>query len=185
MLRQIKSTSMGKTNVHWLDSYHHFSFDQYDNPNRIDFGVLRVVNDDLVGVATGFSTHHHENMEIISYVIDGELTHTDSLGNKRNLKRGQVQYMSAGSGIDHSEYNYGHEILRFIQMWIYTDKPNIEPVYGDKLFTFEDRVDYWMKIASGSDDSSFPIKLNADVNIYATLIIRGDSMNFKVGDRLI
>lgn len=180
MLKKIKSTNMGKTNIHWLDSLHHFSFSQYYNPENIQFGILRVVNDDLVGVATGFDTHPHKDMEIISYVVDGELTHKDSMGNKRVLKRGQVQYMSAGTGVYHSEHNYGHEVLRFLQIWIFPDDVDYNPNYGDKMFDWEDRVNRWMPIAAGKNNPEFPININADVHIYASQILRGDSLNFEV-----
>ncbi|SHH40159.1 hypothetical protein SAMN02745245_01230 [Anaerosphaera aminiphila DSM 21120] len=181
MINLIKRDSLGHSNEHWLDSFHHFSFSSYYNPDNINFGVLRVLNDDMVAPTTGFNTHPHKDMEIISYVVDGELTHADSMDNKRVLKRGQVQYMSAGTGVTHSEHNYGHNILRFLQIWIFPDKEGYIPNYGDVLFDFEDRVNKWMPIASGSGDSTFPIQVHADVNVYATYLTPGDSIDFKVG----
>src|SRR5690554_6732108 len=105
MLRKIDNTKMGRSNLGWLQSIFHFSFAEYYNPNNINFGVLRVINDDIIAPNTGFDMHPHRDMEIISYVIDGELTHEDSMGNKGALTRGQVQYMSAGTGVYHSEHN--------------------------------------------------------------------------------
>ena len=181
MLRHIKNEDMGHSNLHWLDSYHHFSFSDYYNPENIQFGVLRVLNDDLVGPGTGFDTHHHSNMEIISYVVDGELTHADSMGNRHQLSRGQVQYMSAGTGVLHSEHNYGHEILRFLQIWILPNGKDYAPQYGDYPFSWDDRIDTWMPIASGDSDPKFPIQIHADVHVYASFLPRGDSLSFQVG----
>lgn len=180
MLRHIKSGSMGHSNLHWLDSYHHFSFSQYYNPENIQFGVLRVLNDDIVGPGTGFDTHPHANMEILSYVVDGELTHADSMGNRHTLHRGQVQYMSAGTGVEHSEHNLGHELLRFLQIWIFPDQKDYQPQYGEHRFKWEDRINRWMPIASGDGDPAFPIQIHADVHAYATLIPREESITFAV-----
>ena len=180
MLKVIRSSNMGHSNHHWLDSFHHFSFSSYYNPDKIQFGVLRVVNDDRVGPGTGFDTHPHKNMEIISYVIEGELTHADSMGNKHTLGWGQVQYMSAGTGVTHSEHNFGHELLRFLQIWIFPDKDGYAPNYGDRPFVWEDRIHRWMPIASGDGDSKFPIQIHADVHMYASSIPRGESLAFFV-----
>ncbi len=180
MIKHISSEAMGHSNNHWLDSFHHFSFAQYYNPQNINFGVLRVVNDDMVGSITGFDTHPHENMEIISYVVNGELTHADSMTNRSTLKRGEVQYMSAGTGVTHSEHNYGHEILRFLQIWVYPDAKGYEPNYGDYRFTWEDRVNRWMPIASGDGDKAFPIQVHQDIHVYASYLARGEKLDFKV-----
>ena len=180
MLKHIRAGNMGHSNLHWLDSYHHFSFSDYYNPNNIQFGVLRVVNDDLVGPGTGFDTHPHSNMEILSYVVDGELTHADNMGNRRSLKRGQVQYMSAGTGVLHSEHNYGHEVLRFLQIWIFPDWEGYTPQYGDQPFRWEDRIGRWMPIASGDGNPDFPIQIHADVRVYAAMVPRGESLPFEV-----
>ena len=118
MLRKLETSKMGKSDLGWLRSKFHFSFAEYYNPSNMGFGVLRVINDDLIDPHTGFDTHPHKDMEIISYVIEGELTHGDSMGNKSTLKRGQVQYMSAGTGVYHSEHNLAKGISRFLQIWI-------------------------------------------------------------------
>ena len=106
------------TNVNWLKSRFHFSFAEYHNYENLDFGVLRVMNDDLVQPKRGFGTHPHQNAEIVTYVVNGELTHEDSMGTSESLGRGSIQFMSAGSGIEHSETNAGDKPLRFIQTWI-------------------------------------------------------------------
>lgn len=168
MLRYIDSKKMGRNQFGWLDSHFHFSFAEYHNPENIHFGVLRVQNDDLVQPGTGFDTHPHENMEIISYVADGQLTHGDSMGNKRTLTRGQVQYMSAGTGVTHSEYNYGDDTLRFLQIWIFPDKKGYAPTYGDLPLDFEGRRDQWLPIAGVDNKDSDALEIvEEDVSIHA------------------
>jgi redox-sensitive bicupin YhaK (pirin superfamily) len=171
---------MGHSNLHWLDSLHHFSFSSYYNPKNMQFGVLRVVNDDLVGPGTGFDSHPHANMEILSYVVAGELTHGDSMGNRQTLTRGQVQYMSAGTGVVHSEHNFGHEVLRFLQIWIFPDKKGYPPQYGDHRFEWEQRVGRGMPVAAGDGDASFPIQIHADGHVYAALVPRGETLALDV-----
>ncbi len=180
MIKRLRIGDMGHSNLHWLDSFHHFSFSTYYNPDNIHFGVLRVLNDDLVGPGTGFNSHHHDNMEILSYVVSGELTNGDSMGNRETLWRGHVQYMSAGTGVVHSEHNFGHEVLRFLQIWIFPDKKGYAPQYGDHRFEWDERIGKWMPIASGDGDGRFPIQIHADVHVYAALIPRGESLSFEV-----
>lgn len=174
---------MGRGQHGWLDSHFHFSFAEYMNPENVNFGILRVVNDDIVQAGEGFDTHPHRDMEIISYVVDGELSHADSMGNERKLTRGQVQYMSAGTGVFHSEHNRGDSLLRFLQIWIFPDKKGYEPNYGDVMFDFEDRVDKWLPIAAGeyNADDSAPIRLHADANLFATYMEAGKKEQFAVG----
>ncbi|MDR1978241.1 MAG: pirin family protein [Synergistaceae bacterium] len=180
MLRYIDSKKMGRASHGWLDSHFHFSFDQYYNPANVQFGVLRVLNDDVVQPGSGFGTHPHKNMEIISYVVTGELTHADSMKNEETLTRGQVQYMSAGTGVRHSEFNNGEKLLRFLQIWILPDRNGYEPNYGSRRFEIEDRLNKWLFVASG-DKNDAPIHVHADVNIYAAIIDAGGSLDFKVG----
>lgn len=182
MIRYIDHAKMGRGKHGWLDSHFHFSFAEYCNPKNTNFGILRVINDDMVQSGTGFDTHPHENMEILSYVINGELTHEDSMGNSRTLTRGQVQYMSAGTGVTHSEYNLGKDLLRFLQIWIFPDKKGYDPNYGDFRFKLEDRNDRWLPIASytGNTNSSAPIKIHSDINAYASIISPGQSADFDV-----
>lgn len=183
MLRYIDSNLMGRGKHGWLDSHFHFSFAEYYNPENVQFGVLRVVNDDIVQPGTGFDTHPHKNMEILSYVVDGELTHADSMHNKETLTRGQVQYMSAGTGVLHSEHNLGEEPLRFLQIWIFPDKNGYEPAYGDYRFNWADRENQWLPVATGFDNaaSTAPIHIHADINMYASYLSKGETIDFKVG----
>jgi redox-sensitive bicupin YhaK (pirin superfamily) len=182
MLRFIDSKKMGRSVSGWLDSHFHFSFADYYHPDNISFGRLRVVNDDQVQPGKGFGPHPHQDMEIISYVVAGELTHADSMGSRQTLTRGQVQYMSAGTGVTHSEFNLGSELLRFLQIWIFPDKKGYEPAYGDQRFALEDRLDKWLPIACGEGNasSSAPIRIHQDVNVYAAILSAGKEMLFPV-----
>jgi quercetin 2,3-dioxygenase len=179
MLRKIDNKTMGRSNLGWLKSIFHFSFAQYYNPDNMNFGVLRVLNDDIIEAGTGFDTHPHRNMEIVSYVIDGELTHGDSMGNKRTLYRGQVQYMSAGTGVLHSEYNYGSKPGRFLQIWILPDKNGYEPNYGDYQFDWEERKNKWLHFVSGREGTA-PIKVNQDVNFYSLELHKEKEITFPI-----
>lgn len=181
MLRKIDHKKMGRSNLGWLNSVFHFSFAEYYNPENINFGVLRVINDDLVAPQTGFSTHPHENMEIISYLVNGELTHGDSMGNKSTITRGHVQYMSAGTGIYHSEQNFGNETLRFLQIWIIPDRAGHSPNYGDYRFSMEDRHNKWQYMVS-SKEGDAPIKINQDANIYSLELDKNKEISFTVAE---
>lgn len=179
MLRRIDSNNMGSSYLGWLESKFHFSFAEYYNPNNMNFGVLRVINDDLIQPNTGFEIHPHRDMEIISYVVNGELTHGDSMGNKNTISRGHAQYMSAGTGVYHSEHNFGKDTLRLLQIWILPDKQDYNPNYGDYKFNWNDRQNKWLHMVSGKDGSA-PIKINQDMNIYALEIEEGKDIDFKV-----
>ncbi|AFL99949.1 Pirin-related protein [Desulfitobacterium dehalogenans ATCC 51507] len=180
MLKRIDHTKMGSSDLGWLKSKFHFSFADYYNPSNLNFGTLRVINDDLVEAGTGFDTHPHRDMEIVSYVVNGELTHGDSMGNKRTLSRGHVQYMSAGTGVLHSEHNFGEELLRFLQIWIIPNKKGYEPNYGDYLFDWNDRKNKWLHIVS-SKEGDAPIKINQDSNLFALELDKDQEIDFKVG----
>ena len=179
MLRKIESKNMGSSNLGWLKSKFHFSFAEYYNPKNINFGVLRVINDDLVQPDTGFDTHPHRDMEIISYVVNGELTHGDSMSNKNTISRGHIQYMSAGTGVYHREHNLGKDTLRFLQIWIFPDKEGYKPNYGDYRFNWNDRQNKWLHMVS-SKDGDAPIRINQDVNIYSLELEEGKEISLKV-----
>jgi len=137
--------SLGHADHGWLKSKHHFSFANYYNPARMGFGKIRVINDDWVEPGTGFPSHPHRNMEIISFIRSGEITHKDSTGNKGITKTGEVQVMSAGTGIVHSEYNRTKDPLTFYQIWIETNKQNVEPRWESKKIPTEQASSllYW------------------------------------------
>ena len=182
MLRKIDSRNMGSSNLEWLISKFHFSFAEYYNPSNIKFGVLRVINDDLIEAKTGFDTHPHRDMEIISYVVDGELTHGDSMGNKNTITRGHVQYMSAGTGVYHSEHNLGKDRLRLLQIWIFPDKQGYKPNYGDYRFNWDDRKNKWLHMVS-SKNGDAEIKINQDANIYSLDLDKGKEISFQVNKK--
>lgn len=179
MIKKIENKNMGKSNLGWLKSSFHFSFSEYYNPSNIHFGNLRVLNDDLIEPKTGFSMHPHEDMEIITYVIDGKLTHKDSMGNIGELSRGEVQYMSAGTGVYHSEYNLGDEELRLLQIWIFPDKKDYKPNYGEYKFNWNDRENKWLHMVS-SNQGNADIKIHQDVNIYSLYLEKGNEEIFKI-----
>ena len=179
MLRKLESEKMGSSNLGWLKSKFHFSFAEYYNPNNMGFGVLRVINDDLVNPHTGFDTHPHRDMEIISYVVEGELTHGDSMGNKSTLKRGDVQYMSAGTGVYHSEHNLGEKIARFLQIWILPDEKGHKPNYGEYRFEWNERKNKWLNMVS-SNQGEASIKINQDVNIFTLELDENNEINYSV-----
>jgi redox-sensitive bicupin YhaK (pirin superfamily) len=141
--------SRGKANFGWLKSFHSFSFANYYNPERMNFGVLRVLNDDSVEAGMGFTTHSHENMEIISIPLEGDLLHKDSMNNSMAICQGDVQVMSAGKGISHSEYNNSKtSLVKFLQIWIFPNKRNVEPRYQQMSFKNQDRLNQFQLIVS-------------------------------------
>ncbi|NBI06307.1 pirin family protein [Senegalia massiliensis] len=179
MLRKVEHDNMGTSDLGWLKSIFHFSFSNYYNPDNMNFGVLRVLNDDLVESNTGFDMHPHREMEIISYVVNGELTHGDNMGNENKVTRGHVQYMTAGTGIYHSEHNLGDDVLRFLQIWIVPDKKGHNPNYGDYKFDWEKRKNKWFHIVS-SKNGKAPIKINQDVNFYVLELDKDNNIDFSV-----
>ncbi len=179
MLKRIDHKNMGSSNLGWLRSIFHFSFSDYFNPLNINFGVLRVINDDLIEANTGFDTHPHKDMEIISYVIDGELTHGDSMNNKSTLQRGHVQYMSAGTGVFHSEHNLGDEVARLLQIWIFPDRKGHVPNYGEFRFDWEERVNKWFHVVSSMEGNA-PVRIHQDVNIHVLELDKEKSIEFPV-----
>ena len=180
MLKKLPKENMGTSNLGWLESRFHFSFAQYRNPNNINFGVLRVLNDDIVHPKSGFDTHPHSNMEIISYVVNGEITHKDSMGNSETLKRGEVQYLSAGDGIYHSEHNvHKSEDLRLLQIWIIPPFAGLPRLYGSKRFEEIDRKNTLLNIVS-SQEGTADIKIYQDVNIYVSELEIKKSLDFEI-----
>lgn len=158
-----KSATRGLANHGWLVSRHTFSFANYYDPERMNFGTLRVLNDDFVAPGMGFGTHPHDNMEIISIPLEGDLEHKDSMGNTTVIKHGDIQVMSAGTGIRHSEYNKNKEVpVKFLQIWVFPDKRNVTPRYDQITLNAEDRKNRFQQILSPSaDDEGVWIHQNA------------------------
>lgn len=180
-----RSTERGHANHGWLDSHHSFSFADYFDPNHVEFGPLRVINEDRVAPGAGFGTHPHRDMEIISYVLSGELAHKDSMGTGSVIRPGDVQRMSAGSGVRHSEFNHSKtEGLHFLQIWIKPDVFGIEPSYEEKHFADSEKQGRLRLIASpdGRDGS---VLIHQDASIYAGRFDAEHqaSMVFKPGRR--
>lgn len=148
-----KAATRGHANHGWLDSHHTFSFANYHNPDRMHFGVLRVLNDDRVDAGMGFGKHPHDNMEIISIPLEGDLEHQDSMGNTAVIKKGDIQVMSAGTGIYHSEYNKNKDKLtKFLQIWVYPNKKNVTPRYDQISLDENDRHNKLQQILSPNQD---------------------------------
>ena len=156
---------LGAFRFDWLNAKHHFSFGSYHNPKRMGWGALRVWNDDEIQPGTGFPPHPHAEMEIITYVRDGAITHQDSLGNKGRTVAGDVQVMSAGKGIRHAEYNQEDELTRIFQIWIMPDERGGEPYWDSRTFPKDDRAGELVVLASGrkGDDGALPIRADARV----------------------
>ena len=182
MLKKLPKENMGTSNLGWLESRFHFSFAQYRNPNNINFGVLRVLNDDIVHPKSGFDMHPHSNMEIISYIVNGEITHKDSMGNSETLKRGEVQYLSAGDGIYHSEHNlHENEDLRLLQIWIIPPFAGLPRLYGSYQYKEVERKNKLLKIVSSQNGDS-KIKIYQDVNIYVAELDEKQTIEFNINE---
>jgi redox-sensitive bicupin YhaK (pirin superfamily) len=151
----------------WLKTYHSFSFGEYHDPGNVRWGALRVFNDDVIEGGRGFGAHPHSNMEILTYVLSGELEHKDSMGNVGVVRAGGVQYLSAGTGIVHSEYNHRADSpVRLVQMWVLPDAPGRTPRYGQVDFTQADRLNRWLAIASGRAEVPSRIPIWQDAAAY-------------------
>lgn len=179
--------SLGGANHGWLDARHHFSFASYHNPARVNWGSLRVWNDDIIAPGTGFPTHPHSDMEIITYVRKGAITHTDSMGNEGRTEAGDVQVMSAGSGVRHSEYNREDEDTQIFQIWIIPETRGGTPSWGARGFPKGERAGAFVTLASGSandnrenDGGALPIR--SDAKVSGATIKAGTSVTYDVAD---
>lgn len=172
------SESRGLADHGWLKSRHTFSFAGYYNPDRLNFGALRVLNDDIVAPGMGFGTHPHDNMEIISIPISGSLAHKDSTGNEREIKTGEVQIMSAGTGIHHSEYNNKAEAVNFLQIWILPKEKNIAPKYDQKDFTEQLKSNSLVTVVSSEDSEA--LWINQDTVLSLGKLKAGSEFRHKL-----
>jgi redox-sensitive bicupin YhaK (pirin superfamily) len=181
MIERRPFTELGGANHGWLDAKHHFSFADYHDPARMHWGALRVWNDDTIAAGTGFPPHAHADMEIITYVREGAITHQDNMGNKGRTEAGDVQVMSAGTGVRHSEYNQEPGVTKIFQIWIMPDSRGKAPSWGAKPFPKGERSGQFVALASGmaGDEDALPIRSNARV-LGATLKA-GESVEYRLG----
>ena len=175
-------SSLGGENHGWLDAKHHFSFANYYDPDRVNWGSLRVWNDDTIQPQTGFPPHPHRDMEIITYVREGAITHRDNMGNVGRTEAGDIQVMSAGTGVRHSEYNLEDGVTRIFQIWIMPDREGEQPNWGSKPFPKADRDGGFVTLASGiaGDDEALPIRTNARVS--GATVKAGETVRYSLGD---
>ncbi len=173
--------SLGGANHGWLDAKHHFSFANYYDPNRMSWGRLRVWNDDTIAAKSGFPPHPHSDMEIITYVRTGAITHEDSMGNKGRTGAGDVQVMSAGTGVRHSEFNLENEPTTLFQIWIEADKRGAQPSWGAKVFPKSDRTGQFSVLASG-DTTDDALTINADAKVLGATLNAGESLTYSLAE---
>ena len=182
MLDIRRSDDRGRANFGWLNSRHTFSFGHYYDPGFMGFGPLRVINEDRVQPGRGFDTHGHSDMEIISYVLDGALKHEDSIGNGSNIKPGDVQRMTAGTGVRHSEFNASDtDSVHFLQIWILPERDGLEPGYEQKAFSQEEKRGK-LRLVGSRDGRDGSVTIHQDVDLYATLLTDGETVAHELAE---
>jgi quercetin 2,3-dioxygenase len=170
----------GHSKIGWLDSWHTFSFSDFQDPNRMGFRSLRVINDDSVIPGAGFGTHAHRDIEILTYVLEGELAHKDSLGTGSVIRPGDVQIMSAGTGIEHSEFNNSDaEPVHFLQIWMLPDRENITPRYDQRNFPLTEKQGK-LRLIGSKDGRDGSVVINQDIDLYISVLSANDLIEFEV-----
>ena len=172
--------SLGHADHGWLNARHHFSFADYHDPARTGWGAIRVWNDDKIAARSGFPPHPHRDMEIITYVRSGAITHQDSMGNKGRTEAGDVQVMSAGTGVQHAEYNLEDEQTTLFQIWVHTDKPGARPDWGAAKFPKADRSGRFVTLASGYDEDEDALRINSAARVMGATLPAGESAELQV-----
>ena len=182
----IRSNDRGGADHGWLKARHTFSFAEYHNPERVHFGKLRVINEDRIAPGKGFGTHPHQDMEIVTYIISGAIEHKDSMGNGTIIRAGEVQRMTAGTGVLHSEFNHSQEEeLHLLQIWIFPEQKNLEPGYEQTLFPREDKLNR-LRLIGSRDGRDGSITIHQDVDLYASVLESGKEVSLdSVADRRI
>jgi quercetin 2,3-dioxygenase len=173
------SAERGHANHGWLDTYFSFSFANYYDPKHMGFRDLRVINEDRISANQGFGAHPHRDMEILTYIIEGELSHRDSTGREASIKRDDVQRMSAGTGVVHSEYNDSDAPVHLLQIWLLPEAEGLQPSYEDRTFTREEKQDQLRLIAS-HDGRKGSTRINQDASVYASLLASGKSLELPL-----
>jgi hypothetical protein len=177
-----KSADRGYADRGWLQSYHSFSFAEYFDRKHMHFSALRVINDDIIAPGQGFGMHPHRDMEIITYILRGELQHKDNIGNGSIIKVGAVQRMTAGTGVVHSEFNASDTgDVHLLQIWIMPDSLNLEPSYEEKHFSAEQKLNQWCLIAA-RDNQGSALKVHQDMQLYASVLDAQTSLAYTVND---
>jgi len=170
------AAARGRTDLSWLDSRHSFSFAEYRDPAHMGFRSLRVINDDRITPGAGFPTHPHRDMEIVTYVVDGALEHADSMGNGSVIRAGEVQRMTAGTGVTHSEFNHFRDApARFLQIWILPDRQGIAPSYEQRAFPVESRRGGWRLLAA-REGGADAIMVHQDLRLYGAVLSDGEGV---------
>jgi quercetin 2,3-dioxygenase len=175
-----KFDSLGHADHGWLNARHHFSFADYHDPERMSWGAIRVWNDDEIAARSGFPPHPHRDMEIITYVRSGAITHEDSLGNKGRTAAGDVQVMSAGTGVRHAEYNLEDEATTLFQIWVQTDRPGAPPAWGAAKFPRHDRADRFVTLASGFAEDADALKINSAARVMGASLTAGETAELRL-----
>ena len=179
MITLRKSQDRGTANFGWLDARHSFSFGHYYDPEHMGFGPLRVINEDRIEPGKGFDTHGHRNMEIVTYILEGALEHKDSLGSGEVLRPGEVQRMTAGRGIRHSEFNPSKdEGTHLLQIWLLPEKDGLEPSYEQKDFTRERHGS--LKLVASHDAREGSLKIHQDVDLFASVLMEGETLSYII-----
>ena len=169
---------IGHADHGWLDARHHFSFGNYHDRDRMGWGAIRVWNDDTIAASTGFPPHPHRDMEIITYVRSGAISHRDSLGNEGRTPAGDVQVMSAGTGIQHSEFNLEDAATTLFQIWVIPDTTGGEPGWGQRAFPKDDRAGRWVVLASGSAEADDALPIRADARVLGATLKAGETLTY-------
>lgn len=177
-----QASERGHVNLGWLDSRHSFSFGDYYDPKHMGFGPLRVINEDWIQPAQGFGTHGHQDMEIITYIVEGALEHKDSMGTGSVIRRGDVQRMSAGTGVRHSEFNPSKdEVVHLLQIWILPERSGIEPSYEEKTFAPDEKQNQ-LRLIGSRDAREGSVRIHQDVDLYAGVLDVGQSVSHAIRD---
>ena len=180
MLNVIESESRGSADHGWLRAKHTFSFAEYHNPERVEFGKVRVINEDRIAPGKGFPTHPHRDMEIVTYVIEGAIAHKDSMGNGTVITAGEIQRMTAGTGVQHSEFNHSQdEELHLLQIWIYPEKNGLEPGYEQTRFSRDEKLNR-LRLVGSRDGRDGSITIHQDVDLYASVLEAGNELSLEL-----
>jgi redox-sensitive bicupin YhaK (pirin superfamily) len=179
MIEIRRSEERGHANHGWLDSHFSFSFADYFDPQHVQFRTLRVLNDDRIAGGAGFGEHPHRDMEIVTYVLDGALQHRDSMGNGSVIKPGDVQYMSAGTGVTHSEFNPSKDPLHLLQIWMVPEKRGFKPAYDQKTFTEEEKRAK-LRLVASPDGAEGSVKIRQDNSLYAAILDRDETVRHEL-----